>query len=646
MKRKNLNRSSSLGRGIAIFLTTIMVLLSVPMVAMADNSSDTGQHRISGDNRYLTAWSVAAYLHHINGDFDNVVVAYGGNFPDALSGGYLTKVKNAPLLLINPKEEKNTIMHIQEIMKPSGTIYLLGGTGVISSEFESTLKTKGMKVKRLWGQGRYDTNLEILKEAVKPGDEILVATGTNYADSLSGSSVGKGMLLVGKGLTTKQIQWIKNAGIKKFYILGGTGAVSVGIENELKKFGQVERIGGKNRYETSYLIAKKFFPTSKHITLVSGKNFPDGLSGAPYAMSKNAPILLVSDGSTDFAKKYFTENKVTGSTTIGGPGAVPHNVEGKVWGQDVYEGTPTTTERYFTFMGYYIDKDEHTGHENPGRFAVILRNDTGSVLHGSFRCSNLGLMNDGKELLPMKNGEPLLSLVPIQKGQCFMLTTSGESLTGAKYYGFKPGETPEVEFMAAGPDAFFEIRNVPEPVSINQKITTMPTSITKASVNYIDSGSTSGIKPGDLKVLRMIAADTVNSSNEKCNQTIVSIENLSSSSIELCNNGLVSYVIGIWLDEKGTILGSNSIYVSDAVAKAEGYERIALTKKGTYKDDNNEKAYILDEANFVSLKTDYYIRDAKYFTVVGIYNVGGGWSLNEIPKAVKLTNTTLRPPMV
>ncbi len=345
---KNQVWSKSLRKCIAILLTLVMLLMSMPMIALADSED----YRVYGDNRYGTSYAVADALYKKTGSFDNIVVAFGGNFPDALSGGYLAKVKNAPLLLINPSEEAKVLQYIKNHMKPNGTVYLLGGTGVIRSEFEKSLKNQAIKVKRLWGQGRYDTNLEILKESVKPGEEILVATGANYADSLSGSSVGKGMLLVGKGLTADQVKWIQNAGIKKFYILGGTGAVSSGIEAELKKFGKVERLGGKNRYETSYLIAKMFFPKSDSVTLVSGKNFPDGLSGAPLAMLNDSSILLVSEGNTQYANQYVNYLNIDYCTIIGGVGAVPKKVAAETMGRDVGEATPNNTQSGFALTKY------------------------------------------------------------------------------------------------------------------------------------------------------------------------------------------------------------------------------------------------------------------------------------------------------
>ena len=76
-----------------------------------------------------------------------------------------------------------------------GTIYILGGTGAVPEEWIEGFE--GYRMKRLSGSSRYTTNLEVLREAGIPeGSEILIATGENFADSLSASSTGKPILLV------------------------------------------------------------------------------------------------------------------------------------------------------------------------------------------------------------------------------------------------------------------------------------------------------------------------------------------------------------------------------------------------------------------------------------------------------------------
>lgn len=324
-----------------LIITMIIVMLLGTISIDAATKVKTTDARYGGENRYETSYLVADALFKANGSFSNVVVAYGGNFPDALSGGYLTRVKNAPLLLVDARREASTLGEIKKIAKAGARVYLLGGEGVVSKTFEKSVKSAGFKVTRLSGPSRYDTNLEILKATVKSGEDLLVASALNYPDSLSGSAVPKGMLLVGSSLREDQKAWLKEKGIKKFYILGGEGAVSKDVAKELKKLGSVVRLGGANRYETSFMIAERFFPETTVVTLAYALNFPDGLSGAPVAMKHNAPILLVSDNKYANAHKYVVDRKITKDYTFGGTGVIAKKTVQAVMEQYEEDRTPT-----------------------------------------------------------------------------------------------------------------------------------------------------------------------------------------------------------------------------------------------------------------------------------------------------------------
>ena len=289
----------------------------------AENET-TDDERLYGTARYDTAIAAAEkYKGSADSKFENVIVAYGQNFPDALTGGYLAKVKNAPILLVEPSQENRIVKYIRENIASGGKVYILGGKGVVSSAFESKIKNEGIATKRLGGNDRYETNMLILKEASVKAEDILVCTGNDYADSLSASAVGKPILLVDNNLSDAQKEYINGLSSKKFYLIGGNGAVSPAVEKGLKGLGfKPERIAGQSRYETSTAAAKKFFPKAKTVILAYAQNFPDGLSGGPLAMKKNAPIVLTDSKKTDAAEVYVKESGATKNITLGGPALI------------------------------------------------------------------------------------------------------------------------------------------------------------------------------------------------------------------------------------------------------------------------------------------------------------------------------------
>ena len=285
--------------------------------------------RIHGSNRYETALMTADHMRQrkLIEKFDTVIVADGRNFADALSGSYLSNVCEAPILLVYPGFEQTLFDYIKQNTVDGAKVYLLGGPGAVSENFEGLLTR--YDVERLGGANRFETNLLILKAANSmegaPKNEVLVCSGTNFADALSTSSVGKPILLVGNSLSDQQKQYLTDANTDTAWIIGGTGAVSESVESELSAFvpaANTNRLGGANRFETSYKVADEFFAGSvETAVLVYGMNFPDGLSGGAVASVLGSPILLAmnNDSMNAFVAPWVTEAGAVKSITLGGP---------------------------------------------------------------------------------------------------------------------------------------------------------------------------------------------------------------------------------------------------------------------------------------------------------------------------------------
>ena len=88
------------------------------------------------------------------------------------------------------------------------------------------------------------------------------------------------MLVNGKGtgLNAAQIEFLKSVSGKKFTIIGGDGAVSEEMKAAIEAVtgSAAARISGKTRYNTSVLIAQKYFPNADAALITYAKNFPDG----------------------------------------------------------------------------------------------------------------------------------------------------------------------------------------------------------------------------------------------------------------------------------------------------------------------------------------------------------------------------------
>ncbi len=277
--------------------------------------------RLAGADRYETSLRVADELKKtMNVDkFDTAVVAYGDNYADALSGAYLAKVNNAPLLLINENNMQGAIDYIKTNLKhgKSSKVYLLGGTKVMPELMRTKLEDR-FTVKRLSGDDRFATNIAILKEAGVNDEELIVSSGYDFADSLAASATGRPILLVGDTITKEQMAYLKTIETRKYTVTGGINSVNTSIEGTLKSLGTVDRVYGEDRYKTSISIAKHFFKNPKTAVVGYGDNFPDGLCGGVLAERRGAPLLLINEKNTDSAKQYVKDNSIKESIVLGG----------------------------------------------------------------------------------------------------------------------------------------------------------------------------------------------------------------------------------------------------------------------------------------------------------------------------------------
>ena len=276
--------------------------------------------RIYGYSRVDTSIEAAKKLKKKLGTdkFDSIIVASGLKYADALSGSWLSAVETAPVLLVDSSSEDKVANYVKSNIASDGTVYILGGTGVVPESFAG--KLEGLNVKRLFGKSRFETNMAILEETDTEGQELLVCSGYGYADALSVSSVGKPILLVGPELTEEQASYLETAGFSKIYAIGGTGAVSADIVSSLEEYAEVTRIGGKSRFDTSLNVATTFFPGQHdYMMMVYAMDFPDGLSGGPLAHQYDAPVILAMTSNIDAASSFRVNSAATRSITMGGP---------------------------------------------------------------------------------------------------------------------------------------------------------------------------------------------------------------------------------------------------------------------------------------------------------------------------------------
>ncbi|MEW9094163.1 MAG: cell wall-binding repeat-containing protein [Clostridiaceae bacterium] len=222
---------------------------------------------------------------------------------------------------------------------------------------------------RLWGSDRYETALKISKEGWTSSEYVVVASGEGYADALSAAPLAKAnnapiILTQRDKISEDTLKELKRLGAKHVYIVGGHASVSKEVEGKIKALGtSIERLDGKDRYETSVKIAKKLGNVNEAI-VASGEGYADALSAAPVAAIKGVPVLLTKvkelPGAT---KEYLKSSGITTTYVIGGTASVNDGVmkilpnAKRVHGQDRFQTNAAVLKAFateFDFANAYM----------------------------------------------------------------------------------------------------------------------------------------------------------------------------------------------------------------------------------------------------------------------------------------------------
>ena len=331
-----------------------LILVAGSALVPAQATSNFSFSRLAGANRYATAANVATTSFTTA---DNVVLATGEQFPDALAGNYLAGNQPGPILLTAPDQLSPEARSALSTLKAK-KVFVLGGTNAVSDGVVAQLVSAGYAVERVAGGDRYDTAAAV---AAKPGatavgsvngkKTALLASGVTFADALAGGPLAyraklPTFLTPPDTLAPQAKKGFQDLGIQRVIILGGSAAVSAAVEQQVQQSVTptitTQRLQGADRTGTAVAIAdfalNNLAFDNTHVNLARGDNAGkgvDALAGGPHAGKEGAPILLTAS-PTDLdtpakANQGFLsghKNTLTTGNIFGGNFAVSQAVEG------------------------------------------------------------------------------------------------------------------------------------------------------------------------------------------------------------------------------------------------------------------------------------------------------------------------------
>ncbi|AKN31479.1 hypothetical protein Ccar_11650 [Clostridium carboxidivorans P7] len=233
----------------------------------------------------------------------------------------------------------------------SKIILLLFMFSITLSNIGNVHADEAISKSRIFGKDRVETSIKISENGWQNGtDTAVIAQGYGYADALCAAPLSKKynapLLLTDKsGLNNETINELKRLKVKNVFIIGGNGSLSSNVENQLKSLGinHIERLWGKDRYETSLKIAESLGEVNGAV-VTSGNGYADSLSIAPIAAQKGMPILLSDKNDlTDGIKNYIKDKNIKNVYIVGGTGVIGTKIQNdlsnakRLSGQDRFE---------------------------------------------------------------------------------------------------------------------------------------------------------------------------------------------------------------------------------------------------------------------------------------------------------------------
>lgn len=309
--------------------------------------------RISGVNRFVTAATLSTYTHPDGAD--EVFVATGGDFADALAGAAAAATVDAPVLFSPPGNLHGPVADELVRLDPQ-TVTVLGGPAAVSPRIMDQIaglldgdsEDGGVAVERLGGGNRFGTAVAISQATHPDGSEnVFLATGGRFPDALAGAPIAASLnapvlLATSDSLpetTTAELERLQPESVT---VLGGPGAISDEVLELIEDTigADTQRIAGDDRFGTAIAASQFLTGAAETVTaenetttayVATGVGWADALAGAAAAGADAAPVLLTTPGQLpDAVGEELRRLSPDETVVLGGPGAITSRVTQQV----------------------------------------------------------------------------------------------------------------------------------------------------------------------------------------------------------------------------------------------------------------------------------------------------------------------------
>ena len=191
--------------------------------------------------------------------------------------------------------------------------------------------------------GTTEDNVALSVEIAKSGwtmgtPYVILSRDDQFSDALAAAPLSKKLdapilMTDSAKLDDRTLAEIRALGAKNVYIVGGTVAISQGIQDSLSSNGiVVTRIAGEQGYDTAALISSNVGIDPTHtVYLANAYAIPDAIAVSAFAAEQGSPILLTDrDQLPASTLQALTDLKVSNVVLLGGTAVIGTSVENEL----------------------------------------------------------------------------------------------------------------------------------------------------------------------------------------------------------------------------------------------------------------------------------------------------------------------------
>ncbi|MET7697563.1 cell wall-binding repeat-containing protein [Streptomyces sp. NPDC005485] len=273
--------------------------------------------------------------------------------------------KHGPVLMTSGTGLDSSVQTELKRMLPKGrTVYLVGGTSILSSSVASKVTSLGYVAKRLSDVSRYSTSVAVAKTITSAPKYVFLTTGTDYHNALAASSAAGAMGTSGTSvvlLTEGSTMTTSVYGYLNQYSPSTTKIITVGVDAE-SALTKAYNAGKLPHWPSTYSyyrfggspapvaarLAEFWWSSPSDAAVASVGSWRGGVS-ASSAMSTAGPLLWTDVTSLTYDTKWYmmrTSASLNHVAVFGGSGSVDAKVVPLI-------GRAIGVDSTYTYTPYY-----------------------------------------------------------------------------------------------------------------------------------------------------------------------------------------------------------------------------------------------------------------------------------------------------